>query len=64
MCDIIEEAKGLLEPGEELDNPEYTRALIELCSSVTGVEPIEVARRIGVVFEDVYRACDARSKKH
>lgn len=50
--EIIEAAKSLLEQGEEHLNPEYTRALLELCCSLTGLSPADdkpdMARKFGI----------------
>lgn len=56
VADVIKLAKGLLEPGEEHLNPEYTRALVELCCDVAGEtqdDKPEMARRLGVPREKV-----------
>jgi hypothetical protein len=48
---VILLAKGLLEPGEEHLNPEYTRALIELCSDVSGLDKQDTAKKLGIPAE-------------
>ena len=53
----IEMAKALLEPGEELQNPEYVRAMIELCSDLTTLPRSCIAEDLGVNLDDVYAAC-------
>lgn len=49
--DLLICAKKLLEPGEEHLNPEYTRALIELCTEAAGLpqdDKQEVAAALGI----------------
>ncbi len=48
---VIKYAKGLLEPGEEHLNPQYTRALIELCCDCCGFSQDDkprMARKLGI----------------
>ena len=59
--DIVTLAKGLLEPGEEALNPEYTRALIELCCEVEGLSmerKPEMAARFGIKDADIKKILD------
>jgi len=58
---LIREAKGLLEPGEELLNPEYTRALVELIGRMVGISYAEAANEIGVDYDALIKACDDAS---
>ena len=53
--EMIEEARGLLEPGEERDNFEYLRALCELVARCfpgedTPTEAERVARKLGTTL--------------
>lgn len=59
---LVDEAKGLLEPGEELLNPEYTRALVELIARFAAVSYEEAAKRIGVDYAEVHKACSAATE--
>lgn len=52
---IIREAKGLLEPGEECLNVEYTRALLELTTRFLEI-PYEIAaKELGLDYKRIYK---------
>lgn len=46
---MFEEAKGLLEPGEERDNPEYLRGMCNLIASCFGKEGMPTDDRSGEI---------------
>ena len=57
ISELIDMAKGLLEPGEEHLNREYTRALIELCCEAEGLaqddKPL-MARKFGIPADRIH----------
>ena len=60
---MLKEARDLMEPGEEYDNPEYLRALVNLISDCAGLPMDEgnvlVARALGLDLDRLLEACDA-----